>query len=149
MTRTLNFKLAALTIIFSLLVLAPAIGQVSEDLGKKLCTFKAKTLQELQIGSDKEKKLTDMEEKCVATRTEIIAKLQKGKQELQAALAAPKPDEAKVKVLVKAYVDAQTELFNSYKAELDEELALMTPVQQGKYLMALEKWRQDVCLPSH
>jgi hypothetical protein len=75
MTRTLNFKLAALTIIFSLLVLAPAIGQVSEDLGKKLCTFKAKTLKDLQIGSDKEKKLTDMEEKCVATRTEIIAKL--------------------------------------------------------------------------
>jgi hypothetical protein len=68
---------------------------------------------------------------------------------LQAALADPKPDEAKVKALVKAYVDAQTELFNSYKAELDEELALMTPVQQGKYLMALEKWRQDVCLPSH
>jgi hypothetical protein len=25
-------------------------------------------------------------------------------------------------------------------------MALLTPVQQGKYLMALKKWRQEMCL---
>ena len=70
---------------------------------------------------------------------------------MQAALAAPKPDEAKVKAAVAAYIDAQAKLFNSFKKQLDEELAQMSPVQQGKYLVAMEKWRQQcmpkVCIP--
>jgi hypothetical protein len=40
-------------------------------------------------------------------------------------------------------------LFNSFKNELDAEMAQMSPLQQGKYLMAMEKWRQDMCLPVH
>ena len=80
---------------------------------------------------------------------QIIADLKKSKEDLQAALAVASPDEAKVKALVKAFTGAQHKLFNSFKSELDEELAQMTPVQQGKYLMAMERWRQDMCLPVH
>ena len=69
-----------------------------------------------------------------------------------AALAAPTPDEAKIKAAVAAYIDAQTKLFNSFKSQLDEELAQLSPVQQGKYLIAMEKWRQQcmpkVCIPT-
>jgi len=148
MNGKLIVKLATLTLILSFLLLIPALGQVGEDLGKKLCAFKAKTFKELKIASEKEKTLVAMEEKCVATRTEIMAKMKQSKDDLQAALAAPKPDEAKVKALVTAFMAAQAELFNSYKTELNDELAQMTPVQQGKYLMALERWRLEVCLPS-
>ena len=68
---------------------------------------------------------------------------------MQAALAAANPDEAKVKGLVAAFTAAQLKLFNSFRGEMDEELAQMTPIQQGKYLMAMERWRQDMCLPTH
>ncbi len=90
-----------------------------------------------------------MEEKCNAEREEIIASLKKSKEDLQAALAAPSPDEAKVKGLVNAFIAAQLKLFNSFRNELNEEMAQMSPIQQGKYLMAMERWRQDMCLPVH
>ena len=149
MKGKLIFKLGALSTILSFLLVFPALGQLNEDLGKKLCAFKAQTLKDLKIAPDKEKKLEAVEEKCVTTREKIIAELKKSKEDLQAALAGANPDEAKVKALVTAFTAAQLKLFNSFRSELDEELAQMTPIQQGKYLMAMERWRQDMCLPTH
>jgi hypothetical protein len=149
MKGKLIFKLGALSIILSFLLVMPALGQVTEDLGKKLCEFKAKTLKDLKLAPDKEKALLASEEKCVTDREKIIAELKKSKEDLQAALAAPTPDQAKVKGLVKTFIDAQAKLFTSFSNELKEEMALMSPLQQGKYLMAMERWRQDVCLPVH
>jgi Spy/CpxP family protein refolding chaperone len=149
MKGKLIFKLAALSTILSFLLAIPTLGQVTEDLGKKLCDYKAQTLKELKIAPEKEKALLAAEEKCVAERQKIFADLKKSKEDLQAALAAPKPDEAKIKDLVKTFVAAQTNLFNSFRNELKDELAQMSPIQQGKYLMAMERWRQDVCLPVH
>jgi len=149
MKGKLIFKLGALSTILSFLLVVPALGQVNEDLGKKLCAYKAQTLKELKIAPDKEKTLLAVEEKCVAERQKIIAGLKKTKEDLQAALAVANPDEAKVKGLVNAFIAAQLNLFNSFRNELNEEIAQMSPLQQGKYLMAMERWRQDMCLPVH
>jgi len=149
MKGKLIFKLGALSTILSFLLVVPALGQVNEDLGKKLCAYKAQTLKELKIAPDKEKTLLALEEKCVVAREKIIADLKKSKEDLQAALAVASPDEAKVKGLVNAFTTAQLDLFNSFRNELNEEMAQMTPLQQGKYLMAMERWRQDMCLPVH
>lgn len=149
MKGKLIFKLGALSTILSFLLVIPALGQVNEDLGKKLCAYKAKTLKELKIGPDKEKALLGEEEKCNTERQAIIAGLKKSKEDLQAALAAPSPDEAKVKGLVDGFIAAELKLFNSFRNELNEEMAQMSPIQQGKYLMAMERWRQDMCLPVH
>ena len=149
MKGKLVFKLAALSTILSFLLVFPALGQVNEEMGKKLCAFKAQTLKDLKVGTDKEKALSGMEDKCNAERQAIMDGLKKSKEDLQAALAAPSPDEAKVKGLVDAFRAAQLKLFNSFKNELDAEMAQMTPLQQGKYLMAMEKWRKDMCLPVH
>jgi Spy/CpxP family protein refolding chaperone len=149
MKGKLIFKLGALSTILSFLLVVPALGQLNEDLGKKLCAFKAQTLKDLKIAPDKEKKLLALEEKCVTAREKTIADLKKAKEDLQAALAAATPDEAKVKALVTAFTAAQLKLFNSFQDELNQEMALMSPLQQGKYLMAMERWRQDVCLPVH
>jgi hypothetical protein len=35
-------------------------------------------------------------------------------------------------------------MFASFKNQRDEELALMTPVEQAKYLMVLGQWRQKM-----
>ena len=143
------FKLGALSTILSFMLVIPALGQVNEELGKKLCAYKAQTLKEMKIGPEKEKALFGLEEKCNAERQAIMAGLKKSKEDLQAALAAPNPDEAKVKGLVDAFIAAQLKLFNSFKDELNAEMAQLSPLQQGKYLMAMERWRQDMCLPVH
>jgi Spy/CpxP family protein refolding chaperone len=149
MKGRLIFKLGALCTILSFLLVIPALGQVTEDLGKKLSEYRAKTLKELKIAPDKEKAFLAVEEKYVDERQQIVANLKQTKDDLQAALAAPKPDEAKIQELAKTFVDTQHKLFNSFRNELSEGMALMSPLQQGKYLMAMERWRQDVCLPVH
>ena len=154
MKGKLIFKLGILTIILSFLLVIPALGQTgqtNEALGKQLKDYKATILKELKIAPDKEKALVAVEEKYSLMRGEIVDNSKKAWDALQAALAAPKPDEAKVKGAVAAYIDAQAKLFTSFKQQLDEELALMSPIQQGKYLVAMEKWRQQcmpkVCIP--
>jgi len=149
MKGKLIFKLGALSTILSFLLVIPALGQVNQSLGEKLCAFKAQTFKELKIAPDKEKTLLAAEEKCVVAREKIIADLKKSKEDLQAALAVPSPDEAKIKELVKTFIAGEQNLFTSFRNELNEEMAQMTPLQQGKYLMAMERWRQDMCLPVH
>jgi hypothetical protein len=148
------FKLAALSTILSFLLVIPALsqtGKTNEELGKQLKDYKAQTLKELKIAPDKEKALMAVEDKYSVMRGEIVDSSKKAWDNLQAALAAPKPDAAKVKGLVKAYIAAQSKLFSSFREELDAELAQMSPIQQGKYLVAMEKWRQQcmpkVCIP--
>ena len=154
MKGKLIFKLGLLTTILSFLLVIPALGQqgpTNEALGKQLKDYKANVLKELKITPDKDKALIAVEEKYSLMRGEIVDNSKKAWDNLQAALAAPKPDKAKIKAAVSAYIDAQASLFTSFKKQLDEELAQMSPVQQGKYLVAMEKWRQKcmpkVCIP--
>jgi Spy/CpxP family protein refolding chaperone len=145
------FKLGVLTAILSMLLVVPVLGQSDVELGKQLKAYKAETFKELKINSTQEKKLLALEDKYSTMRGEIVANSKKAWDGLQAAVSAAKPDDAKVKAGIKAYMDAQTKLFSSFRKELDEELAQMNPVQQGKYLLAMERWRQKcmpkVCIP--
>jgi Spy/CpxP family protein refolding chaperone len=154
MKGKLIFKLGLLTIILSFLLVIPALGQkgeTNEALGQQLKDYKGNILKELKIAPDKEKALIAVEEKYSVMRGEIVDNSKKAWDNLLAAIAAPKPDEAKIKAAVTAYVDAQAKLFASFRKQLDEEMALMSPLQQGKYLVAMEKWRQQcmpkVCIP--
>ncbi len=154
MKGKLVFKLGLLTTILSFLLVIPALGQTgqtNEALGQQLKDYKGNILKELKITPDKAKALVAIEDKYSLKRGEIVDSSKKAWADLQAALAAPKPDEAKVKTAVAAYIAAEAKLFTSFKMQLDEELAQMSPVQQGKYLVAMEKWRQQcmpkVCIP--
>ena len=79
-----------------------------------------------------------------AERKDIVAGVKKANDDLQAALAAATPDEAKLKELVSALTASQDKMFASFKNQRDEELALMTPVEQAKYLIVLGQWRQKM-----
>ena len=154
MKGKLIFKLGVLSIILSFLLVMPALGQTeqtNEALGKQLKDYKAQILKDVKIAPEKEKALMAVEDKYSLMRGEIVESSKKAWDNLQAALAAAKPDEAKVKEAVGAYIDTQAKLFTSFKNQLDEELAHMSPIQQGKYLVAMEKWRQQcmpkVCIP--
>ena len=74
----------------------------------------------------------------------IVAGVKKANDDLQAALAAANPDEAKLKELVSALTADQDKMFASFKNQRDEELALMTPAEQAKYLIILGQWRQKM-----
>jgi hypothetical protein len=155
MKGKLIFKLGALTTILSVLLVVPALGQTgqtNEALGKELKDYKTQTLKELKVAPDKEKALMAVEDKYSVMRGEIVDGSKKAWDSLLAALAAPTADEAKIKEAVAAYIDAQAKMFNSFKSQLTEELALLSPMQQGKYLVAMEKWRQQcmpkVCIPT-
>jgi Spy/CpxP family protein refolding chaperone len=154
MKGKLIFKLGLLTIILSFLLVIPALGQkgqTNEALGQQLKDYKGNILKELKVAPDKEKALMAIEDTYSLKRGEIVDSSKKAWGDLQTALAAPKPDEAKIKTAVAAYIDAEAQLFSSFKKQLDDELAQMSPVQQGKYLVAMEKWRQQcmpkVCIP--
>jgi hypothetical protein len=85
-----------------------------------------------------------VEEKYASERQGIIAGVKKTNEELRAAMATANPDEAKLKELVSALTAGQDKMFASFKNQRDEELALMTPAEQAKYLLVLAQWRQKM-----
>jgi hypothetical protein len=151
MKGKLIFKLVVLSTILSVLLVVPVLGQTDEELGKQLKAYKAQTFEQMKVNPNQEKALLAVEDKYSVMRGEIVAGSKKAWDDLQAALAAAKPDEAQVKERVNAYIAAESKLFTSFRSQLDEELAQMSPIQQGKYLVAMEHWREKcmpkVCLP--
>jgi Spy/CpxP family protein refolding chaperone len=139
-----NFKVAALAAVLIGLLAVPALGQTKAEHEAYYKECKAKMIKDLQLAPDKEKAMQAVGEKYAAERQGIITGLRKADADLEAALKAPNPDEAKVKGLVSAVAASQDKLFGSFKNQRDEELALMTPVQQGKYLIAVKQWRHDM-----
>ncbi len=146
MKSKLILTLGAVSFILSLLLVAPVLGQSDEELGKQLKEYKEQTFKDLQLNAQTEKKLTALEDKSSIDRGKILDESKKAWDNLQAALAEAKPDEAKVKKAVRGYLAVQTRLFKSFRQQLEEELAQMTPVQQGKFLVAMEHWREK-CMP--
>jgi Spy/CpxP family protein refolding chaperone len=145
MNGKFNFKIGLLCAVLSALLVAPALGQVKE--GERMERFKQRRTQiikQLKLAPDKEKAVLAVDEKYTGQRREITATLNKNQGELAAALAAPKPDEAKVKELVSAVTGGMDSLFNSFKSQREEEMAQMTPIEQGKYLMEMSKWRDEM-----
>ena len=147
MKRIFNFKLAALCAILSAALVVPAWAQGKDNVAEGFKKERIQMIDQLKLAPDKEKALIGVEEKYVAPRKEIIAGLKKTRDDLNAALAVPTPDEAKIKDLVSAITSGQDKLFDSFKSQRNEELGMLTPVEQGKYLAAMEKWRHGMMKP--
>jgi Spy/CpxP family protein refolding chaperone len=140
-----NFLSAVIPLILTGLFLVPALSQAKEDSwGEMHKMRRATAVKELKLSPEKAKDFNAVEEKYAKDRQEIIGRLKKSQAELQNAVAAPTPDEAKIKGLVTAIRADQDKMANSFKFQIDEELSLMTPLQQGKYLLTLHKWREEM-----
>jgi hypothetical protein len=144
-----NFKLGALCAILGAMLLMPALGQAKEDAGAAYKKQKGQMIKELKLAPEKEKAVLAVEDKYVGERKEIIASVKKANEELQAAAAAANPDDAKLKQLISTLTTGQDKLFASFKNQRDEELALMTPVEQARYFQVLAKWRQKIIGKRH
>lgn len=139
-----NFKVGALCAILSAMLVMPALGQVKEEEGSRAKEQKDQIIKELKLAPEKEKAVLAVGDKYAKERTDIIAGIKKANDELQAASAVAKPDDAKLKELVSALTTGQDKMFASFKNQRGEELALMTPAEQAKYLLVLGKWRQKM-----
>jgi hypothetical protein len=144
-----HFLSVAISLILTGLFLAPALGQATE---KEEAHYKAQNdqvIKELKLAPAKEKAILAVEDKYARERKEIMAGVQKAHDGLQAALAAANPDEAKLKELVGALIASQDKMFTSFKNQRDEELSLMTPAEQGKYLIVQGQWREKMMEKRH
>jgi hypothetical protein len=137
-----NFKLGALCAILSAMLLMPALGQAKGEEEARYKKQKDQMIKELKLAPEKEKAILAVADKYATERKDIVAGVKKANDDLQAAMAAPTPDEAKLKGLVSALTAGQDKMFASFKNQRDEELALMTPAEQAKYLLVLGQWRQ-------
>jgi hypothetical protein len=134
-----------ISLILTGLFLIPALGQAKEDSWREMHKMRRATLvKELQLSPEKAQDFNAVEEKYAKDRQELIERLKKSQAELQNAMAAATPAAAKIKGLVTAIRADQDKMAKSFKSQLDEELALMTPVQQGQYLLTLHKWREEM-----
>ena len=149
MNGKFNFKLGALCAILSAMLLMPALGQAKEKGEAGYKAQKAQILKDLKLAPEKEKAILAVDDKYAAERKDIIAGVKQANEDLQAALATPTPDEAKLKELVSALTTNQDKIFTSYKNQRDEELALMTPAEQAKYLIVLGQWREKMMEKRH
>jgi len=140
-----HFLSVVISLILTGLFLVPALGQAKEDSwGEMHKMRRATAVKELKLSPEKAKDFNAVEEKYAKDRQELIERLKKSHIELENALAAATPDEAKIKGLVAALRANKDNMVNSFKSQQDEELALMTPVQQGQYLNLLHKWREEM-----
>jgi Spy/CpxP family protein refolding chaperone len=139
-----NFKLVALCAILSAMLVMPALGQVKVkgEEGARVKAQKDQMIKELKLAPEKEKAMLAVGDKYSRERKEIVAGVKKANEDLRAAVGAATPDEAKLKELVSALTAGQDKMFASFKNQRDEELALMTPAEQAKYLLVMGEWRQ-------
>jgi Spy/CpxP family protein refolding chaperone len=140
-----HFLSVVISLILTGFFLVPALGHVKEDSwGEMHKMRRATAVKELKLSPEKAKDFNAVEEKYAKDRQNLIEKLKKSQAELQTAVAAATPDAAKITGLVTAIRADQYKMTQSFKSQLEEELALMTPVQQGQYLLTLHKWREEM-----
>jgi Spy/CpxP family protein refolding chaperone len=144
MTSKINCKRGALGLILAAALLVPTLGQARAESRSRSQEWKTRLAQEMKLSPEKEAKFIGMGDKYANLRQHLYEKLKKNQEALTAAVAAAKPDEAKVKELVKTITGEQNELLTIYKMERDEEMALLSPLEQGRYLSILHRWRQQM-----
>jgi len=144
MKVTVNGKKGVVGFIVAALLLAPSLVQAEGKNWEQYKEHKAKIMKELKLTQDESKKMQDIDEKYAKERKAIIDDLKKNRDELKKAMAASKPDESKVKDLVSTVRTDQEKLMDSFKSQRNDELGILTPMQQAKYLLATGDWRHQM-----
>jgi Spy/CpxP family protein refolding chaperone len=146
MKKRTDFWQVYLGLFLAVVLLAPGIGQAREEPGGSPSIQREKLAKDLNLTPEKAKEFQVVGEKYDQSREEIIGPMRNNESELEKALTVTQPDEAKIKELVAAITAGHDKLVDTFKAQRREEMLLLTPVQQGKFLMALKKWHEEMCM---
>ena len=146
MKKRTDFWLVCLGLLLAVALLTPGLGQAREERGGSPGMYKEKLAKDLNLTPEKAKEFQVVDEKYDQSRNEIIEQMSNNESELEKALAVTQPDDAKIKELVAALGAGHDKLVETLKAQRREEMVLLTPVQQGKFLLALKKWHEEMCI---
>jgi Spy/CpxP family protein refolding chaperone len=144
MNGRMKFWRISLGLLLAAALLVPGLGRAKEERGATGHGMpRERVVKELGLPPAKAKEFLAVGDKYEQTRKEIIEGIKKNEGELEKALVAPQPDEKKITSLVAAVTAGHDQLFETFKAQRHEEMVLLTPVQQGKFLISLKKWHQE------
>jgi Spy/CpxP family protein refolding chaperone len=144
MRINLKGKRGVVGLIVAVLLLAPSLVQAQGKDWEKYKEHKAEIMKELKLTEDQSKKMQEVDEKYAKERKDIVDDLKKNQDELKKAMAVSNPDAAKVKDLVSTIASGQDKLMDSFKNQRNDELGILNPIQQGRYLLALGHWSHEM-----
>jgi len=139
-----NLKLLIAGVVLGVLVGIPSLAPAKEEGQSDNKTFREHLIKTLNLRPDKARIFIKVEEKFDRIRQEALERINKSAAQLEKLLSGEKADEGKVKELTTAMAADQDILVNTYKGRRDETMAILTPVQQGEYLLATWKWQQKL-----
>jgi hypothetical protein len=143
MKRKTGVWLIYLGLLLVLGLLKPNLGQPKEPGEGKFSGQREQLITDLGLSPDVAKAFLAVGGKWDQIRKDITVKIKKNEADLETALAAPQPDEGKINTLVSTLVIDHDQLFGTFMAQRQDEMALLTPVQRGKFLLALKKWHEQ------
>jgi Spy/CpxP family protein refolding chaperone len=145
MKRQTGFWPMCLGLLFVVALLVSGLGQANgEPRGSYSSMDRVKLLLELGLTSEQAKAFQAIDDKFDQSREGIIEEIKNNESNLEQAISSSEPDEVKIKGLVAAVTRGHDQLFQTFKAQRQEEMALLTPIQQGRFLLALKKWHQEM-----
>jgi Spy/CpxP family protein refolding chaperone len=124
-------------------LLWPVPGQAREAGADSYAEQREQLINDLKLSPEKAKAFMSVGGHWDQIRQNLIEGIKKNEADLETALAAPQPDENKINQLVSGLIVAHDQLFETFKSQRQEEMALLTPVQRGKFLLALKKWHEE------
>jgi hypothetical protein len=139
-----NLKFLVLGIVFGILVGTPSLASANEGLQNENQALRGHLVETLKLSGYKAKTFMETDEKYDRIRQEAIERINKSEDALEKLLSGEKPDEGKLKELIAVIASDQDILVNTYKLRRDETMRMLTPVQQGKYLLATWRWQQKL-----
>lgn len=144
MAGNTNLKLLVVGVVLSVLVGTPSLAPAKEEGQSDSQAFRVHLVKTLDLRPDKARIFMQVEEKYDRIRQEAVERINKSAEQLEKLLSGEKPDEGKLKELTTAMAGDQDIMVNTYKARRDETMAMLTPVQQGAYLLVAWKWQQKL-----
>ena len=138
-----RFWLMVSALLMMVMLIAGNRPALAEPAGNQYKLEWQKLEKELNLSSSQAAKFQAVGAKYSQVRKSLIEKLKKNETALGKAVAAPKPDMAKIKELVPTIIADHNQLFESFKLQREDEMSLLTPLQQAKYLLALKKWHEE------
>jgi Spy/CpxP family protein refolding chaperone len=139
-----EFWLLALVLLLGAMLLTPGNCQAqAETASSQYKLAWEKLVKDLNLTPEKAAAFQAVGAKYSLTRKDLVEKLNQNETDLEKAVAGPNPDENKIKELVPVIISDHNQLFESFKAQRQEEMSLLTPLQQAKYLLALKRWHEE------
>jgi len=143
-TVNTNLKLLAVGVVLGILVGTPSLAPAKEESLTNSKAVRGQLVKTLNLRPDKARIFLQLEEKYDRIRQEAVERIDRSAEQLDKLMAGGKPDAEKLKALTAAITADQDVLVTTYKGRRDEIMAMLTPVQQGEYLLATWKWQQKL-----